>query len=116
MEQALGVTATRALEKGEPVTLRTPNAPLREESICLYDDGLPPERQVAERIDWALKFLRDVSGRWAEISRRCSVELVVGFATSGNGQGAVALDTGALRALAERNVSLVVDIYATSGD
>lgn len=107
----LHLTPTRTLRMGDPVTLRTPNAPRRTHHTFILDSGLP----TSEPMEMLLAALVDMIEPRAEALRQlqseAEMDLFCGF-SSVSGQGSCELSPELMGRLSRLNLFVVLDLYA----
>jgi Domain of unknown function (DUF4279) len=110
LARIVGITPTRSVAKGEPVTRRTPNAPIRKSSGILLESGVSEHRHAEAHLEALLTVLEPLQSRLEALPADVTTDLFIGF-SSGSGQGGFFLSPGLLRRLAHLGLALVTDLY-----
>jgi hypothetical protein len=113
IEKALGATATKKFEIGDPVSKRNPTLK-RSESLWLLESGIATSMRLEEHLIPLLDFAEENRRALGAIRSQCEVDLFCGF-SSESGQGNMLLTADTLERIASLHVDLCIDLYPPQG-
>lgn len=111
ISEALGVKPTSHYLRGQLRSKRNPQNGVFEESIWIYDSGLPDSSDLHEHFDGLLKILEPKRQSIEAIRNRITRMDIFAMFSSEHGQGSAELSAAVLKRLASQEIDLVVDLY-----
>lgn len=105
----MGVPASRAFQKGQPIGSRTSGI-LRRRSVWMLISPLGDTQDLASHLKWLVEILEPRIEVLRAILPKCKIELFCGF-SSENGQGGTVLDSALLARLGKLPLDLALDLY-----
>jgi hypothetical protein len=115
IETQLGRRPDRKVERGEPVSRRSPDTGLHQRAFCTYECPLESGAKPDEHVKWLMEFIGEVKPPMMMFGSQYEIDIRIGFSSS-SGQGGFAFLAGELSLLAEVGAQLNVDLYSSSND
>jgi hypothetical protein len=110
IEVAVGLAPARKVNRGDPVSPRSPSSGSHQQSFCIYQSPVNSACKPDEHIEWLTGFLTSTRHALVSLASQCEVDVRVGFSSS-SGQGGLAFDAHELLLLGEVGARLNLDLY-----
>jgi hypothetical protein len=105
----MGVPASRAFQKGESISSRTPSI-LRRQSGWMLNSPLGDTQDLASHLRWLVDIIEPKIDVLRALLPVCKIDLFCGFSSDG-GQGGTMLDSALLARLGKLPLDLTLDLY-----
>lgn len=107
----LATSPSSSYEKGEPVSPRNPNSPVRKEALWILNSNLDSSQPLEAHIIQLLDFIEQRLPVFNSFVASCEIELFCGLSIEGEQSGFV-LGADLLQRVTALPISLVFDIYS----
>lgn len=117
IQAILGVEATRAYSKGDPIYGRDKSgkkvkAGIRRNSGWLLSSPSDGDPNLAEHLRRLLDVIDPKTDELKQLSKKCKIDIFCGYGAEG--QGGFTLDVETINRLAKLNLNLGLDLYPLS--
>lgn len=106
----LNVEPTESFDKGDIISVRSPNPSFRKEALWLFDSNIPKTALLEEHINKLIDFIKSQTNELLKLKNDCDIELYCEY-TSYNGQGGFVITHNIIRELAELPIDIVINVF-----
>jgi hypothetical protein len=111
IETAFGRTPSRTRLKGTRMSPSNPSSAIFEQTLCIFESGLPDSREPHEHLEAIVHLLESRIDEWKGIRNRITeADIFCGF-SSDSGQGSFEIRADLLERLAKQHVDFILDLY-----
>jgi hypothetical protein len=114
ISNVLGIEESRSYNKGDPISRKKIDGPVRSESLWVFESDIEPSYMLDCHIEKLVEIIEKNIESFKLLLSRCKIEIFCGF-SSGNGQGGFTINSDLLKRLTIIPMDIVFDLYPPEG-